>query len=173
MYKFWGGCPGTGDQSNKTPTFSMTPQDCPDSVMLCLTGFWGPLHAIAQHEHLMPFLSIFICRFHRQQKCLTTGAYLAGGDEGVFCRYSYMTLCFIRGKLISKKKKLKINTLRCILGKWPIVDFPSERGKKQAGKCSLWTETRRQEILCSVTMNTSKCINAIGIINLIWWWSSV
>ena len=53
------------------------------------------------------------------------------------------------------------------MGKWPIVDFPPERKKEQAGRHFCWAEARRQEILCNVTMNTSSCISAIGIINLI------
>lgn len=53
------------------------------------------------------------------------------------------------------------------MGKWPLVDFPPERGKEQAVDISLWTEARRQKILCNVTMSTSSCISVIGIINLI------
>lgn len=44
---------------------------------------------------------------------------------------------------------------------------PPPREKEQAVDISLWTEAKRWEILCNVTMSTSGCISATGIINLI------
>ena len=66
---------GTGVQpvTDHSPEPPRSPHDtscdCADAVMLRLTGFSGPLCAIVQREHLMPFLLIFISKLQTQQKC--------------------------------------------------------------------------------------------------------
>lgn len=56
------------------------------------------------------------------------------------------------------------------MGKWSIVDFPPRKGEGAGWvDLSFWTEARGQETLYGVTVSTSSCIRAIGIINLIEW----
>lgn len=96
--------PGTGNHSNKPHILHDTLR-LSRPATLCMTGFsGGPLHAIAQHARLMPFL-IFISDFRGNRSALKAGTDLAGGDGGRGWDNQYILL---RGKLnVQKKFKIK------------------------------------------------------------------
>lgn len=63
---------------------------------------------------------------------------------------------FLRKTQMSKKKKELKRIKRFIWVYGPQWISPQNGGKNKQVDISVWTEARRQEILCNVTMSTSK-----------------
>lgn len=110
----------------------------------------GPLCAIAQHEHLMLFIYFKISEA-TEMPWLQGLIWLVGEVEWDTQHF----FPFLRKTQMSKKRRKKLKRIkRFIWVNGPQWIFPQKGGKNKQVDISVWTEARRQEILCNVTMST-------------------